>query len=52
MGRGFQNGCTSLAGAEVLGILHLHEEAPEEPAGQVTILRDGGGRGYSPEHVS
>lgn len=39
----------SLARAE--GMLHLLEEAFQEPAGQVPVLRGRGGRGHSPEPV-
>ena len=40
MGRDFWGECTSLAGAEVLGMLHLHEEEFQVLAGHVLIGRE------------
>ena len=40
MGRGFQTGDISLAGAEVLGMLHLHEEEFQMLAGYVLTGRE------------
>lgn len=40
MGRGFRDGCISLAGTEVLGMPHLHEEEFQELAGHVFIGRE------------
>jgi hypothetical protein len=37
VGRGFQGECTVLAGAEVLGMLHLHEEEFQVLPGHVLI---------------
>lgn len=42
MGRGFRDGCISLAGTEVLGMPHLHEEEFQESqvlTGQVLMER-------------
>ena len=40
LGRDCQGGCTLLAGAEVLGMLHLHEEEFQEPDGQFLTRRE------------
>lgn len=37
LGRDFQGECTSLAGAEVLGTLHQHEEEFQVLAGRVPM---------------
>ena len=45
MGRGFQEECTLLAGAEVMGMLYLHDEGFQViwPSGLRDHLKDGRG---------
>lgn len=40
VGRGFQGECTLMAGAEVLGMLHLHEQVFQILAGHVLRGRE------------